>query len=135
EQLPPPRRLSGIGNAHIPITANRGAQHWFDQGLNLYHDFWDYESARAFQQGIPAEPQCAMCYWGLYEAEGYFHSNAKGYAAPMLAKAAALQTQVSERERLYIRATGADFRSSVPIWRQLVSHFPDDLQAQVFLAQ
>jgi len=47
EQLPPPQKLTGIGNAHIPITATPEAQMWFDQGLNLLHDFWDYESIRA----------------------------------------------------------------------------------------
>src|ERR1700749_3404709 len=49
EQLPAPIRMSGIGNAHITITANAEAQAWFDQGLNLMHDFWDYESVKAFE--------------------------------------------------------------------------------------
>ena len=41
EKLPPPQKLTGIGNAHIRITATPEAQMWFDQGLNLLHDFWD----------------------------------------------------------------------------------------------
>ena len=65
DQLPVPERLTGIGNVHIQITATPEAQAWFNQGLNLLHDFWDYESARAFEQSIRADPQCAMCYWGL----------------------------------------------------------------------
>jgi hypothetical protein len=32
------------------------------QGLNLLHDFWDYESARAFEESVRVDPQCAMCY-------------------------------------------------------------------------
>src|SRR5262245_48059707 len=68
EDLPPPQKLFGIGNAHIRITATSEAQQWFDQGLNLLHDFWDYESVRVFQQGLRADPKCAMCYWGLYHA-------------------------------------------------------------------
>src|SRR5437762_2856718 len=47
EKLPSPLKLTGIGNAHIHITATPEAQMWFDQGLNLLHDFWDYESVRA----------------------------------------------------------------------------------------
>jgi tetratricopeptide (TPR) repeat protein len=135
EQLPSPRKLSGIGNAHIQITATREAQTWFDQGLNLLHDFWDYESARAFQQGIRVDPECAMCYWGLSKAEGFFHSNAQGYAAPALAKAVTLADHVSEREQLYIRATAADFPDASSLWRQLAGSYPDDLQAQIFLSQ
>ncbi|PYU36983.1 MAG: hypothetical protein DMG53_29145 [Acidobacteria bacterium] len=68
EKLPPPLKLTGIGNAHIPITATPEAQMWFDQGLNLLHDFWDYESVRAFEQSVRVDPQCAMCYWGIYRA-------------------------------------------------------------------
>src|SRR6202022_4613278 len=65
EKLPAPQKLSGIGNAHIRITASPEAQMWFDQGLNLFHDFWDYESVRAFEHGVRVDAQCAMCYWGL----------------------------------------------------------------------
>src|SRR5947209_9054451 len=61
EQLPSPIRMAGIGNSHITVKATPEAQAWFDQGLTLMHDFWDYESARAFQQGIRSDPNCAMC--------------------------------------------------------------------------
>lgn len=104
EKLPPPEKLSGIGNAHIKITASPEAQMWFDQGLNLLHDFWDYESVRAFVQGTRVDPNCAMCYWGIYHAELFTHSNAKYYAKQALAKAVSLKKQVSEAERLYIEA-------------------------------
>src|SRR5579862_3167375 len=102
EKLPPPQKLTGIGNAHIAITATPEAQMWFDQGLNLLHDFWDYESVRAFVQGTRVDPHCAMCYWGIYHAELFTHSNAKFYAKQALVKAVSLKKQVSEAERLYI---------------------------------
>jgi len=57
EKLPPPQKLAGTGNAHIRITASPEAQVWFDQGLNLLHDFWDYESVRAFEQGARVDPR------------------------------------------------------------------------------
>ena len=107
EKLPPPIRMSGIGNSHLKITATPEAQIWFDQGLNLLHDFWDYESARAFEQGVRVDPQCAMCYWGLYKAESFYHSTAQGLAGRALAKAFALREHVSEHERLYIDAANA----------------------------
>ena len=78
DKLPIPEKLSGIGNVHLKITATPEAQMWFDQGLNLLHDFWDYESARAFEQGVRVDPQCAMCYWGLYKAESFYHSRLTG---------------------------------------------------------
>jgi hypothetical protein len=101
-ELPPPQKMTGLGNAYMQITATPEAQMWFNQGLNLLHDFWDYESARAFEQGIRVDPKCAMCYWGLYAAESFYHSTAKGYARQALAQAVILKRYASKRERLYI---------------------------------
>ena len=62
-KLPPPLVIAGLGNSSITITtASPEAQRWFNQGLNELHDFWDYESARAFEQSIRVDPNCAMCY-------------------------------------------------------------------------
>jgi len=148
EDLPVPQKLSGIGNAHIRITASPEAQMWFDQGLNLLHDFWDYESARAFEQGVRVDPKCAMCYWGLYQAEMFSHSNAKYYADRTLKQAVRFKGKISKVERLYIEATvaaeaareskkdGKDKEDSkeVDLYRKLVKHDPKDTQARIFLA-
>src|SRR5579864_4332464 len=147
EKLPPPQKLTGIGNAHIRITATPEAQMWFDQGLNLLHDFWDYESVRAFAQGTRIDPNCAMCYWGIYHAELFTHSNAKFYAKQALAKAVALKRHVSKAERLYIEASEASEAADrsekknkneskeVQLYRKLVKGNPKDLQARIFLAE
>src|SRR4051794_12761720 len=133
EKLPPAVRIDGIGNSHMQITANAEAQMWFDQGLNLLHDFWDYESARAFEQGVRVDPQCAMCYWGLYKAESFYHSTAQGLAGQALAQAVALKEHVSARERLYIdAAVGHD---QAELLRKIVAEYPEDLQARIFLAR
>ena len=147
EKLPAPEKLTGIGNAHIKITASPEAQMWFDQGLNLLHDFWDYESVRAFVQGTRVDPNCAMCYWGVYHAELFTHSNAKYYAKQALANAARLKGHVSKAERLYIEASEAAEGSGnsgkekkgeskeVQLYRKLVKASPHDLQARIFLAE
>jgi tetratricopeptide (TPR) repeat protein len=145
DKLPVPHLITGAGNSHMDITAQPEAQVWFNQGLNLLHDFWDYESARAFEQSIRVDPQCAMCYWGLYKAESFYHSIGKGYARQALDQAIALKNRAGERERLYIDATAAqveavgnarpDFSKGVQLWRQLVDDYPDDAQARIFLAQ
>ena len=148
DKLPVPQKLSGIGNVHIKITASPEAQMWFDQGLNLYHDFWEYESLRAFQQGVRVDPQCAMCYWGIYQAEIFRHSPSKHFANDALAKAVSLKGHASKAERLYIEASAAheaeekdkkddakdgDSRE-VQILRKLVKHSPKDTHARIFLA-
>ena len=147
DKLPAPTKMTGIGTAHMAVTATPEAQMWFNQGLNLLHDFWDYESARAFEQGIRVDPRCAMCYWGLYQAESFYHGTARGYANEALAKAVSLKRHASKHERLYIEATAAyndalkhakpDSTSSQAsqLWRKLVQHYPKDTQARIFLAQ
>lgn len=144
EELPAPRKMAAIGNVHLQITATPVAQEWFNQGLNLLHDFWDYESARAFEQSVRVDPQCAMGYWGLYEAESSYHSTAQGYAARALAKAVSLKRHASKHERLYIEASAAhedalkkpvaNFSQEVQLWRRLVKQYPKDTQARIFLA-
>lgn len=146
EQLPAPQKMTGIGNVSMQITATPEAQAWFNQGLNLLHDFWDYESAKAFEQAVRVDPQCAMCYWGLYRAESYYHSTEPDYAAVSLAKAVSLEKHASKRERLYIEADSAydaarknvrdqaGLMKSIDLWRKVVKEYPKDTQARIFLA-
>ena len=57
EKLLPPLVIAGLGNSSITITtSNPDAQRWFNQGLNELHDFWDFESARAFEQSVRVDP-------------------------------------------------------------------------------
>jgi tetratricopeptide (TPR) repeat protein len=142
ERLPPPQKLTGIGNAHIRITATPEAQMWFDQGLNLLNDFWDYESVRAFEQSVRVDPQCAMCYWGVYQAESFRHSNSKYYADQALTKAVSLRGHARKTERLYIEAAAVAEAAEksekeakkVQLYRKLIKRDPKDMQARFFLA-
>jgi len=147
DKLPAPEKIAGVGNVHLKITASPEVQMWFDQGLNLYYDFWDYESARAFQQSIRIDPNCAMCYWGLYLAES-MRDNSDSYAAEAIKKAVSLKNRATKNERLYIEASYAGEKASrdpnnranddeesdeVKILRKLVKHSPHDTHARILL--
>jgi tetratricopeptide (TPR) repeat protein len=138
-QLPPPVKMTGIGNAHLAISSKKAeAQVWFDQGLNLLHDYWDYESARAFQQSVRVDADCAICYWGLYEALSFYHGNQTGYAPAALARAQELKDRANDRERRYIDAAVAaqtDRKKAGELWRSIVKDYPDDIEARLYLAQ
>jgi tetratricopeptide (TPR) repeat protein len=141
DQLPVPIRMSGIGNSHIAIKATPEAQAWFDQGLSLLHDFWDYESAKAFEQGVRVDPNCAMCYWGLAQAMEFRGEQDKVYADQALQQAAKLERHASATDRLYIdaalaglREKGEDHTASIAIYRKLVKKEPHDPEARIFLA-
>lgn len=161
EELPAPVKMTGIGNSSMKITTARGeAQAWFNQGLNLLHDFWDYEAARAFEQAVRTDPKCAMCYWGLYQAE-VFRSADVPAGQQALDRAVALKKYASRAERLYIEAAVIEHKSAleelhpkggkksvaggeVPplhvdsaetkLYRELVALEPEDVQAKIFLA-
>jgi tetratricopeptide (TPR) repeat protein len=144
DKLPAPIKMTGLGNSHIAIKATPEAQMWFDQGLNLLHDFWDYESARAFEQAVRVDPNCAMCYWGLYEALMFRHQQMTGYSGDALASAVRLEKQADKAGRMYIEAAVAannamksdnsDDHKDTEILRELVKKYPNDLQAKIFLA-
>jgi tetratricopeptide (TPR) repeat protein len=148
DKMPPPIQMTGIGNSRLTITANPEAQVWFTQGLNLLHDFWDYESERAFEQAVRVDPNCAMCYWGLYQALIFRHSGDSGYAEQALASAVRLKDHAGKHDRMYIEAAVAahdaakaagpdgkpDDANEIAIWRKLVNKYPDDLQAKIFLS-
>jgi len=138
DKLPSPEKISGTGNVHLKITASPEAQTWFDQGLNLYHDFWDYESARAFEQAVRVDPNCAMCQWGLYLALS-MRSPEDPYAAEALQKAVALKNHSGKnagaQEHLSRgRANGDEESAEVKTLRKLVKHSPHDTHARILLA-
>jgi tetratricopeptide (TPR) repeat protein len=164
EKLPPPQKLTGIGNSYIEITAhNAEAKAWFEQGLNLLHDFWDYEAARAFEQSVRVDPNCAMCYWGLAKALSFRGGDAPG-VTDALNKAVSLakdKKNAGKAERLYIEAavvehkehasrsrqgpnTGGGSGTKVTpykesketkVLRKLVKMQPQEVQPRIYLAE
>lgn len=142
EKLPEPTHMTGIGNSHIKIKATPEAQVWFDQGLSLLHDFWDYESAKAFEQAIRVDPRCAMCWWGLAQAEEFRGKEMSSYAKQARAQAQQLAPHAGDSDKYYIEAAAAeanvkdDDRTQVQgIYRNLVKKYPKDIEARIFLAE
>jgi hypothetical protein len=150
ESLPPPQKLTGIGNLHFPISSkNSETQVWFDQGINLVFDFWDYEANRAFEQAIRTDPNCAICHWALSESLGIHNQEVQGYAHDELLKAVSLRSHADKREKMYIDAAQAESGSitgkyasrdgsedhSKTILRQIVHKYPKDITARLLLAE
>lgn len=142
EQLPAPIKMTGIGNSHIAIKATPEAQVWFDQGLSLLHDFWDYESARAFEQSIRVDPNCAMCWWGLAQALQFRGNDTPVYVKHALDEAQRLKRHSSGSDKLYIDAAMAELNAKdgqksaeIAILRKLVKKYPHDIEARIFLAE
>jgi tetratricopeptide (TPR) repeat protein len=140
-KLPPPQKIDGIGQAHIPITTKTAeAQQWFDQGLALLHCFWHYEAERAFEQAVRLDPDCAMCHWGLFQAAD--NEGDRDAAKAELARAKELAPKATDREQRYIRATAEQqekkgdeaTQAFIKEMEALEARYPDDLQAKLLLA-
>ncbi len=141
EQLPAPIHMTGIGNSHIEIKASPEVQAWFDQGLSLLHDFWEYESAKAFEQAIRQDANCAMCWWGLAQAERFREMEEHYYSKRAVAEAVRLKNHANAEGKLYIEALAAQSAAgsdknpeAVSVLRTLVRKNPHDIEARIFLA-
>jgi tetratricopeptide (TPR) repeat protein len=140
--LPPPTLLQGLGDANLKITTSSdAAQAYFNQGLRLLHDFWDFEAYRAFKEAARLDPAAAMAYWGEFEALS-MRGPQMDDARAALEKAKMLADKVSEHERFYIRAAQHEAKSDKPDERaayrhemeSLIDQYPDDVDAQALLA-
>ena len=81
-----------------------------------------------------------MCWWGLARAVES-HSPGSTYGKKALAEAAKLKDESSDSDRLFIEAAEAGqvdddshAKEQVAIYRKLVSDYPHDTQARIFLA-
>lgn len=108
--------IPGLTPAHMPVSANKEAQAWFDQGLGQLWGF-DYDEAhRSFEHAAKLDPACVMCGWGVAMALGpYINSGpipapqverARAALAPALAK---LDT-LGPRDRALVEALAARYR-------------------------
>jgi len=137
--------MQGIGEASLKITTTSDqAQAYFNQGLRLLHCFWDFEAYRAFKEAARLDPSAAMAYWGEFEALKMSgrHGAVSEEKDADLAKAKSLADHVTDREQLYIRAAAnekhgddsGDSEAYRRVMETLVDRYPDDLDAQAFLA-
>ncbi len=142
----PARLVDGYGKVHMPIvTKSEEAQRFFDQGLALLHSFWSYEADRSFERAAQLDPECAMAQWGI--AMAAVNEKRRDEA---IKRAKELAAKASERERIYIDAVEARYQgeratvqnngflgASEPYkkaLRKIVTSYPDDLEAKLFLA-
>ncbi len=145
--------LSGMGRLHHSITtSNPLAQRYFDQGLTLVYGFNHDEAARSFEYVAKLDPKCAMAYWGIALARGpnynewIIDASREKTASEAIAKAQALSAGSSAAEQAYIRAMakrvspkpkadqkkmGEKYRDAM---RELMKHYPDDMDAAVLFA-
>jgi tetratricopeptide (TPR) repeat protein len=145
--------VSGLGDLHHPVsTKNAQAQQFFDQGLRFIYAFNHDEAGRSFQHAAELDPKLAMAFWGVAEAVGPNYNDPADpdryqHAHSAIQQAVDLSEQASPSDRAYIQAlakrfpadpksdlkkAAEDYRDAM---RQVVSEFPDDLDAATLFAE
>ena len=145
--------VTGLGDLHHPVsTKNPEAQQFFDQGLRFIYAFDHDEAARSFQHAGELDPKLAMAFWGVAEAVGPNYNDPADpdrykKAHDAVQKAVELSAGASASDQAYIQAlakrfpadpnsdlkkAAEDYRDAM---RQVVSEFPDDLDAATLFAE
>lgn len=135
--------MTGIGQSNMKIeTKSDKTQAYFNQGLNLLHDFWDFEAYRAFKEAIRYDSTAIMPYWGLLQAPGpdedSLLTKQRKIAVKQLKK---LLKTAAEHEKLYAEMSilGDSLKEKaypeiVKKYELIVHKFPDDIDAKLMLA-
>ena len=152
-QAHPVTLVTGLGDLHHPVsTKNAQAQQFFDQGLRFIYAFNHDEAARSFQHAGELDPKLAMAFWGVAEAVGPNYNDPADpdrykHAHDAVQKAVDLSADASISDQAYIQALAkrfpadpnSDLRKAAEDYRdamrQVVSEFPDDLDAATLFAE
>lgn len=152
-QAHPVTLVNGLGDLHHPVSTHvPEAQEFFDQGLRFIYAFNHDEAARSFQHAADLDPRMAMAFWGVAEAVGPNYNDPADpdrykHAHDAVQKAVDFSAEASPSEQAYIQAmakrfpadpnsdlkkAAEDYRDAM---RQVVSQFPDDLDAATLFAE
>jgi len=140
------------GYHHEVTTKSPAAQRYFDQGLRLVYAFNHDEAERAFREAARLDPTCAMAWWGVAFTLGPNYNlpidaDRNKKAVEAVAKAQALTSHVSQREKAYVAAIATRYVADPPADRapldqafsramgDLAKRFPDDLDAATLYAE
>lgn len=138
--------LPGMGNIDFKTSAkDPQTQAFFNQGVAALHGFWYLEAERSFRQAAMLEPDLAIAYWGMAQANANNENRARGF----IEEAVKRRQSASRREQMYIDSL-ADYlrkvdnppkdhktkreKQYIEALEKLVDEFPDDIEARALLA-
>jgi tetratricopeptide (TPR) repeat protein len=145
-------RLQNLGPHTFPVsTANKDAQLFINQGVNLAYAFNHAEARRAFREAARLDPTLAMAYWGQALVLGpninaMMESSEEPNALDLVKKAMSLKANASAREEALIEALSKRYtgdpqhrqvndRAYASAMRKVHERFPDDLDVAMFYVE
>jgi len=138
--------LPGMGNVDFKTSAkDPQTQAFINQGVAALHGFWYLEAERSFRQAAMLEPELAIAYWGMAQA----NANNETRARDFIAEAVKRREGASRREQMYIDSLSNYLnkpekppkdhkvkreKQYIEELEKLVDEFPDDIEARALLA-
>lgn len=147
ESQEPAEPADVVGEVQFETSCAEEVHEEFNKAVALLHSFEFDESRQMFEGIASRDPECAMAHWGVamthYQQWNPPSDEAVKLGSEAVARARALEA--TEREKLYIEATGAYFDGETTTWEQratrferamagLHEKFPDDEEAEIFYA-
>ncbi|MEO6684343.1 MAG: tetratricopeptide repeat protein [Dyadobacter sp.] len=141
--LPAPKLMSGIGKSSMKIeTKSEKTQAYYNQGLNLTHDFWDFEAYRAFKEAIANDSGAVMPYVGLVQSVGSDEDSIlASQKKRAISKIKILIKTATPHEKLYgeiaLLSDSLKDKAYPEILKKyevIVHKYPDDIDAKLMLA-
>lgn len=138
--------LKTTGEVHLAITTTwEEGQAFFDQGLGQLHGFWYYEAERSFRQILAHDPECAMAYWGLSQANIENPKRAKEFISKAEELLKKTDFKITDHERAYLNAeisyhddkkekdAKTRMKNFLRSYEDLILKYPEDLEAKALL--
>ena len=138
--------MGTTGNPDLPITStwDKG-QAYFNQGLGQLHGFWYYEAERSFRAILAHDPDCAMAYWGLSQANYENEKRAKAFIEKAVALLKKEDLKITAHEKAYLQAE-IDYHDDkkekdiakrrkkfLRAYEDIILAYPDDIEAKALL--
>jgi peroxiredoxin len=96
--------LPNMGDINFEISSKSDeAKKFFNQGVGQIYGFWYFEAERSFRQACMSDPESAICYWGLAQANIDNQKRARAF----LVKALKFKDKASDREKRYVNSFAA----------------------------
>ena len=131
--LAPPARAAEEARAHWAVsTADPRAQELFDRGLAMLYAFDVGEARVAFEQAAERDPELAMAYWGMAEADAIdinqsVDPGGRAAGAAAVARARAHLGRATAEERALVEAIARRYATGTE--RQKFARYADAMSA------
>ncbi len=133
--------MGDTGEVHLPISTTwEQGQAYFDQGLGQLHGFWYYEAERSFRTILAHDPDCAMAYWGLSQANIENPKRAKEFtkkAAELIKKnhlkgheLAYLKAEIAFHDESEEKDSTKRRKKLLKAYENIILDYPHDIEAK-----